>query len=373
MGVHKIIFFAIIYLFFGDEIVLAVENHSLHDYYKNIYKAEQLIIERDYHSAAKYFDSARATGVSMFASDAYNAALCKAMAKENQGVTVYLEMLILKGAELNFFRTRLAFNDFFSSDYGKVLESEYPKLEVKRDKQIDKRLVKRVKELVNIDQQMHLTLQLNQGDTAVLAEVHAVDDSLIKELQKLLRAHAYLNEDIIGIHFLGGELASFPSWGIIVLHHFQASSLRPGQKADTAVVSLIKKSVIAGALRPEICLNWLELQRDGPKLFTRYFALNDTLRRFKANLEPTESKLHIHDLMYDTCNFATGFIQDYYLDNPANMIRKLLFNYRKYSTEKYIGKDIQSNFILIAPYQNWGESKSGNNEMIYKFSDVVAY
>jgi hypothetical protein len=93
----------------------AQTDEQLKQYYSCIYQAEQHIIKKEYADAAKQYEHAANAGISMFAIDAFNAALCTAHGKDYGSTSVYARKLLLKDAELSFFASRPEFNDLLKS------------------------------------------------------------------------------------------------------------------------------------------------------------------------------------------------------------------------------------------------------------------
>lgn len=312
---------------------LASGGNNINSYYKHIYDAEQRLIRLNYGDAAIQYKEAFKHMPNPFALDLYNASVCAAYLSDNASTLVYAKKLILKGADTSFFR-KYCYRQFRGSAEWSMLLGELESLKAKRT--IDAELVATVTTLVDIDQVIHKSLSNNRGNTELETQLRFVDVNAAESLRRLMLAHDFLNEEVVGAEFSDTTLVSWPLYGVIVLHEFENQSL--------LFKDVVERAIRLGKLKPEPAIDWIEHgDSRRMKFLSDYFVHNDTL--FVTDFGPNKDTARVVLMdMYPNEKTQT-YRADYYVDTPENIINKMKFQTLR-SRHPALYPDVASSVIV---------------------------
>lgn len=113
-----------LYVFFSLALAGQVPEY-LHKYYYYINKAELSIIDSNYKSAVKYYDTAFICHSVPFAKDLYNAGLCYEILGNYSKTYLFLKPVLQRGYDISMLDTQNIFKGFCKSKYWKKLRVEY--------------------------------------------------------------------------------------------------------------------------------------------------------------------------------------------------------------------------------------------------------
>jgi hypothetical protein len=166
-------------------------NYIVYSNYIN--KAELRITDKKFSEALIYYDSALSVKKIPFARDAYNAAVCAAIVKNNNKCYSYLKTLIDKGSSLKYIQSVDVLNDFLKTKNGRQLV-EYTK---HNDVHYNRRLRSIIDSLEAADQ----FFRQKEGKYAVYMDtIKKIDASNAFSLVKFVDQYGFPSEEMIGIN-----------------------------------------------------------------------------------------------------------------------------------------------------------------------------
>ncbi len=171
----------------------------------------------------------------------------------------------------------------------------------------------------------------------------------------LMLNNDYLSEDIIGANFQNGFLSSQPVYGTLVFHQFQ--------KDGKLMSDVIDAAITKGKLRAETGLEWIQNCSCIPHIiFTGdYHVINDTLWLFNMPDE-IQTKLVWRLLKYTDTN-TQNLQKKYYMDTPANVISKIVYNYQHRNSIPEKGANFIISIGLI--YSNKSEDTDSMQDYLF--------
>lgn len=192
--------------------ILGQSNYIAYSNYIN--KAELYITENKFSDALVYYDSTLSVKDIPFARDAYNAAVCAAMVKNDKKCYSYLKVLIDKGVSLKHIQSVDVLNCFLKTKKGKQL-TDYTK---HNDVHYNKRLRFIIDSLETADQ----FFRSKEGKYVVYMDtIKKIDASNAFFLVKFIEKYGFPSEEMIGIK--DDSLSMQLPYYVIIMHQQNGS------------------------------------------------------------------------------------------------------------------------------------------------------
>lgn len=173
-----------------SNFVLSQPNYVIYSNYIN--KAELCITDKKFSQALTYYDSALLIKKIPFARDAYNAAVCAAIVKNNNTCYSYLKMLLDKGGSLKHIQSVDVLNQFLQTKKGKQL--------IDYSKNNDVHYNKRLRYIIDSIEAADQFFREKEGKYVMYMDtIKKIDASNAFFLVKFIEEHGFPSEDLIGV------------------------------------------------------------------------------------------------------------------------------------------------------------------------------
>ncbi|HET6226880.1 MAG TPA: hypothetical protein VFF27_11415 [Bacteroidia bacterium] len=253
MKILSHIFFVL--MIFGANLIFAQPNYIRYSNYIN--KAELCISNKEFSKALIYYDSTLLVKSTPFCRDAYNAAICAAIIKNNNKCAFYLKTLVNKGGSLNSIRSINVLNDFLKTKQGEKL-LEYAKCPVVY---YNKKL-------------RHFIDSLEYADSSFWSKAHDLYADTIKKINTsnvyaflgFIKEYGFPTEDLIGID------------SDVTSHQFPYYRLIEHQKLGSPIstinfLAVLKSALEKGEIEPHQATELMDISDGTNKYGTEAYGL----------------------------------------------------------------------------------------------------
>ena len=218
-------------------------------HYTNL--AELQIVDADYNTALKLYDSAFKFLQVPFSQDVYNYSICTALEKKYGKTYDAIRFLIARGCDSTIFTTNDVFKDFFKSKKTTFIK-HYPAFISDRKKYVDSSIIKDIEEMNIADQYYYRNRMANISNKKFMDSLERNDSILITKMKDYFSKYNYLNESVIGVNTSASTPNCYPIFNIIIRHHYQDKHYE--------LTPLLKTFVETGCLKPEVYASWVQLE-----------------------------------------------------------------------------------------------------------------
>lgn len=230
------IFLALTTLFLS---IQAQTENNVKNYNKFTNKAELSIVDSNYTKALKYYDKAFKNLEYPFARDYYNALLCATFTQENDVAFGYLEKLLYKGIEIEYFTDNKYLEPLHKDERWQVFIDTYPERMEKIQKGFNLELRQELETMVYNDQHADRKIIIDTVNnyTAFDSTVHAN----IKRFIEIVNEYGFPTEEMIGID----KPFKCPFHTVILTHYYQILDVNKNFKIPM-IDTLLKKNILNG-------------------------------------------------------------------------------------------------------------------------------
>lgn len=161
-------------------------------YSNYINKAELCITNKKFSEALTYYDSALLEKKTPFARDAYNAAICAAIIKNNSKCYSYLKVMVDKGVSLAYLQSIDVLKEFLKTKTGKQL--------IEYTEHTDVHFSKRLRHIIDSLETADQFFRLKEGKYVVYMDtIKKIDASNAFNLVKFINEYGFPSEEMIGV------------------------------------------------------------------------------------------------------------------------------------------------------------------------------
>lgn len=327
-----------------------VEDFTL-VYYPSINDAELAITQNQHGLALAHYERAFAAVKNGFARDYRNAILCANEVKNDAFVFIYLEKLVLKSLEKEYFQHE-DFNPLKTKYAWASLMDRFDALHQESLKKLNGEYLKELAAMGDRDQFFRAKEDSYEvyGDT-----IAKIDMENVLHFQELVNQFGFPSEDLIGAFIHEGN-APFN----IVLHHHAQNQSTKDRKYPTApsLAPLIQQAAKAGQCSPQAAGNFLSTQNDRALNYcawgfhqvsvngeTRpYILIDKVLDSERPEIDALRAEIGLESM--DDFRMKCQFM----LDNPQSPYRLSCHQNRNmWELEEAMAKDFELDFDKITP------------------------
>lgn len=233
-------------------------------------QAESFIMEGKYDKAIEYYGKSYDLHNYMFAVDIENVLICCIQLKDWDKSIFWVEQLIKKGVTIVFFdskRFELLRKSRKWENFLKSYEEIYSEFQNTRDKN----LIDSLAVLKEIDQLQYCQIGIEDTKFADVIPVTIQVDSLFTNL---IKNNGFPSEEKTGVNIIKDTiLSSYPSFGVLLRHSYQANSNYLDSLSTKAVKNMeLKKEVYRSIVNDNFSFIVIANKIYEDKIFTTYIA-----------------------------------------------------------------------------------------------------
>lgn len=273
------------------------KKDAIEMYYKNLYNAEQLLIQENLIDALKSYQKAFQYKNNPFTKDLYNACICAIKVKKISIARNFFLKISYKGVPI----------DIFDSKYLQILCStkKYKELYI----QLYKNKEKSTKYKTSLLYQLAIQDQKIRHGSATTEEIDAVDKKNDSVLYEHIRIYGFPSEEE---YMVGNRIDCYPEFSLVIWHQTKKNHFHEYR-------DILVKAIKEGKVSAEVATALIETHNGigfGTKAFYRLKcdACSDTLKE------------RITDRLFHANTFSIEFYKDirekHLLDSIENTILK---------------------------------------------------
>ncbi|WP_445711055.1 hypothetical protein [Flavobacterium sp.] len=275
-------------------------NNEKQKYYKIVEKAEDYILTRQYAKAKQEYELLLNENHYFFAKDLHNAVRCALISRDYESSIIWCEKLVLKGVELSYFNST-PFNKFKKSVFWKDFLDKYSYLNEKYKSGLNHELIKKIDELVSIDQRDHIKNTKGEIKRDKLKET---TEYVSNEFLKLIEKEGFPTEEKIGIQMASNYvMSSSTKFFVLIIHSYQVKGESLQKIKD------VRQSAIS-ALEYDL--------RDNIDIFKK--GGNTCLQIYKGNLYSSKTCSAVNELQIRKVKYTFNNEHNFLIDKGAFIV-----------------------------------------------------
>lgn len=194
---------------------MPIRNYST--YYNFIHIAENEILLKKYESSLSNYKEAFKSVETPFAIDYYNAAICAIHTNSIDLSYKYMDKLVQKGCNINFFNQKV-FDTLRKNSKGwQQFKSNYNRNKHIFEQKINLELREQVINLVKRDQQQYC----KPNRALHIDSIHYVNEVVKNEFNELIQQKGFPSEHLIGLEIINDTIISTSMTHVLLLHQYQ--------------------------------------------------------------------------------------------------------------------------------------------------------
>jgi hypothetical protein len=218
-------------------------------YYEIVKLAELDILNGDYEKAEILYEKVFDIHQYMFAKDLNNAMRCSAILENWNNVTLYAELLALKGVDFPFYNDAV-FENWRATNEGEKFMADYDSLKFEHLKIFNAELTKELNDLSILDQSNYCNIPLEDNYYELKSLLTPNIDNAFSEL---IKKHGFPSEEKIGVELAeNNQNFKMPVYYVLYKHSFQSgdnqlleniNKYTDSLKLDKRLITIIDKEL----------------------------------------------------------------------------------------------------------------------------------